>query len=390
MLPENPFNGGFPEPPAGAPVRVVTARHEACGASTRVRLPETLPVGAVRRCRCSGCAGMFEPPQVEEIGPEPVVGAEHELTEWVESIEPEVTAVEAAERKLHLVEPGTVAPSAVPRPVSSQPRPMPTRHPRLALPKVALPKLSLPKLPAVSLPKPKLPVRTGAARRLPKLPSPRLPALDPESRSWKLLSIPIAAVLVVGGLILLRGSEDEPAPVAPAAPAASAQLPAAGSPTGADDRGSGAASGGKPSKETEFVRESSYSLALPAGWERIDPPAGATFAAVAADGSADATLWITQDPKLDFPTFVSQSLTQLEALAGAAEVIERIPGPTAETTIVRLAADAPAGQPTYEATLRVAGPYRYYLATTVQPGSSAATADGIELITGSLNPELEG
>ena len=96
------------------------------------------------------------------------------------------------------------------------------------------------------------------------------------------------------------------------------------------------------------MRESSYSLALPAGWERIDPPAGATFAAVAADGSADATLWITQDPKLDFPTFVSQSLTQLETLAGAAEVVERIPGPTAETTIVRLAADAPAGQPIYE------------------------------------------
>ena len=138
------------------------------------------------------------------------------------------------------------------------------------------------------------------------------------------------------------------------------------------------------------MRESSYSLALPEGWERIDPPAGATFAAVAADGSADATLWITQDPKLDFPTFVSQSLTQLETLAGAAEVVERIPGPTAETTIVRLAADAPAGQPIYEATLRVAGPYRYYLATTVQPGSSAATADGVELITGSLTPELEG
>ena len=124
---------------------------------------------------------MFEPPQVEEVGLEPVVGAEHELTEWVESIEPEVAAVEAAERKLRLVEPGPVAPAAVPRPVSLQPRPMPGRQPRLALPKLALPKLSmpklsLPKLPAVSLPKPKLPARTAArscrsCRRQPPKPS---------------------------------------------------------------------------------------------------------------------------------------------------------------------------------------------------------------------------
>ena len=60
-------------------------------------------------------------------------------------------------------------------------------------------------------------------------------------------------------------------------------------------------------------------------------------------------------------------MAQLEALAGSANIVERVPAPTEEGTIVRLAADAPAGQPSYAVTLRVAGPYRYYLATTVQP-----------------------
>ena len=139
-------------------------------------------------------------------------------------------------------------------------------------------------------------------------------------------------------LLLLRGG-DEPQPGA---------LPAAPSAAGVADakNGDGKAKGdeaAKPSKGTKFVSESSFSLALPAGWQRVDPPAGATFAAVAAAGGADATLWITQDPKLDFPIFVSQSLEQLKTLAGSAQVIERTPAPTAEGTIVRLAADAPAG-----------------------------------------------
>ena len=55
--------------------------------------------------------------------------------------------------------------------------------------------------------------------------------------------------------------------------------------------------------------------------------------------------------------------------------------------MVKLAADAPEGQPSYEVTLRVAGPYRYYLATSVQPDASAKAAHGAELIAGSFTPE---
>ena len=80
------------------------------------------------------------------------------------------------------------------------------------------------------------------------------------------------------------------------------------------------------------------------------PEGGATFAAVARDGGADATLWIERDPALDFATFEARSLDQLRSLAGSAQVVERIAAPTPEGTIVRLAADAPAGEPEFAVT----------------------------------------
>ena len=55
-----------------------------------------------------------------------------------------------------------------------------------------------------------------------------------------------------------------------------------------------------------------------------------------------------------------------------------------------LAADAPPGQPSYAVTLRVAGPYRFYLATTVQPDASAEAEQGANLIAGSFTPEAKG
>jgi hypothetical protein len=63
-------NGGFPEPPAGMPVRVVRAAHEACGTDTRVRLPAPVPARAVRRVVCDGCARPFACEAVEETAPE--------------------------------------------------------------------------------------------------------------------------------------------------------------------------------------------------------------------------------------------------------------------------------------------------------------------------------
>ena len=430
VMRENALNGGFPEPPSTAPVRVVAAHHDACGADTRVRLPGSVPARAVRRFHCAGCAAAFTARHVEEIElrlaeSAPVIDAPPavEATPVVEA--PPVVAAAPIVEAAAIVEAAPVV-EAKPRPrtgkparpkpaAKAKPKPKPKRakKPKLAArkpkpvraqkpkpapkPKRERPKLTMPKwatreisMPKLSMPKLSMPKLAGASAPKPskpmvKNPSISLPKFDPQNPAWRMASIIVAGLAVLVVLLLLRGG-DEPQPGAlPAAPSAAGVGDAKGG-DGKAKRDEAA----KPSKGTKLVRESSFSLALPAGWEGVDPPAGATFAAVAAAGGADATLWITQDPKLAFPVFVSQSLEQLKTLAGSAQVIERTPAPTAEGTVVRLAADAPAGQPSYEVTLRVAGPYRYYLATTVQPDASPEVVDGVDLITGSFTPELDG
>ncbi len=61
-------NGGFPEPPAGEAVRLVRCQHDACGAPTRVRLPQALPATVVRHVVCDSCREPFESDQVFDVG----------------------------------------------------------------------------------------------------------------------------------------------------------------------------------------------------------------------------------------------------------------------------------------------------------------------------------
>ncbi len=81
MSVERAVNGGFPEPLAGEPVRVVRCRHEACGADTRVRLPGVLSAHAVRRVVCDSCQraftceGVVDEGAVEPASPAAVPGA---------------------------------------------------------------------------------------------------------------------------------------------------------------------------------------------------------------------------------------------------------------------------------------------------------------------------
>ena len=278
----------------------------------------------VRRVVCRGCAQSFEAPAVEEV----------------EVLDPE------------------------PEPVA----PTPSRRRLPSMPKLSAP--SRPKLPTLSRP------------NLPTLPSaPPLPEWlhDPRSRVWRLASIPVAVIAVIAGLMVLQGgSEDSNTPFADTA-----------APAVTDDAGpTRDGAGGRASRRggASFLKESSFSLALPAGWERTDPSGGATFAAAAESGDADATLWVEQDEKLSFQEFEARSLDTLEALAGSARVVERVAAPTPDATVVRLAADSPAGAPAYEVTLRASGPYRYYLATTVQPDAPSEAIEGAELIHGSFVP----
>jgi hypothetical protein len=286
-------NGGFPEPPVGEPVRVVSCSHQACGSETRVRLPGRLPAGTVRRVVCGGCGQAYECGQVEDV----------------EAVAP------------------PVAPPAAPAPPAAEP--------------------------------------------------PR-----GQGRAWRLVSIPIAAAAVVGALLVIRGLEDDEGTdqsgaTSPAAPEAAAPVaPEANQ---------------APAGDARVVREPTFTLALPPGWARTDPPPGATFAARSQDGAGEAALWVRREPDLAFGAFEARSLKQLRQLAGSAEVVKRVTGPSPEETIVRLrSGKRPAGTgPVYEVTLRAFGPYRYYLSTTLGAGASREASEGVALIHSSFLPARE-
>jgi hypothetical protein len=277
---ERAHNGGFPEPVAGERVRLVRCRHEACGTSTRVRVPQELPARAVRRVVCEGCRQTFVCDDADDAG------------------------VETQSR-------GTTA---------------------------------------------------------------------GQGRVWKYLSLPLAAGAVIALLILIQGRGGEP------------DNQSDPDPVPAPDQSAESRSGGtSKSGGGELVKGSSYTLAVPNGWARTEPPGEATFAAAAQGGGAEATLWVRRDPSLSFARFEDQSLDQLrQATDTSASVVHRTAAPTADGTIVTLAANPPQGGPDYEVTLRVAGPYRYYLATTVEPDASTTAATGAELIRSSFFPLTTG
>ena len=315
-------NGGFPEPPAGDPVRVVRAGHDACGADTRIRLSGYLPARAVRRVVCERCEESYECASVVEVD-------EAEAAPAPETIESAAIAPV----------PLGSGPSGTPVPTGSGPS------------------------------------GTVAAATEPATPSrqPRLPAGSPV---WRWIGIPVAALAVVAALILLQGDDPEPS------------APVTKSPAGATP-----AEGGGDTGEARFITQPGYSLALPPGWEQTPAEGGAAFTAAAVDEGADATLWIERAPDLTFAEFEARSLEQLTSLTGNAEVIERIPAPTDAGTVVRLRADTPEGSGVsapYDVTLRATGPFRYYLATTVEPGASRQASEGADLIHGSFVPEQDG
>jgi hypothetical protein len=266
-------NGGFPAPPAGEPVRLVRARHDACGGSTRVRLPGAVPARAVRRVVCDRCREPFEAADVQEVA-----GSVLHSRAW----------------------------------------------------------------------------------------------LHPHSRSFRLGGLVIAAAAVLGVLAVVNGTGGQvnpsPAPVVAAAP----------TPAPPSTRTTHAAA--------KVVHADNFTLALPAGWSRSKAPDGAAFAAESSDGQADATLWIQREPSLSLSAFETKSLAQLRSLAGNAHEVSRVAGPTADASVITLAADTPADEPSYQVTLRAAGPYRYYLATTVKPAAPGTTLEAANLIRNSLVP----
>jgi hypothetical protein len=138
------------------------------------------------------------------------------------------------------------------------------------------------------------------------------------------------------------------------------------------------------------VRERGFSLSLPAGWHEIDAPDGALYAAAASGGDARSTLWVERKPELSFDSYVANSLQGLETLGTGARVAHQVRGKTLESSSAELRAEVPmdgmAPGP-YRVTLRAAGPYRYYLATTVSPNAAPGTLADAEMLGASLRPE---
>jgi len=185
--------------------------------------------------------------------------------------------------------------------------------------------------------------------------------------------VPVAAATVIGALLLIQGSGE------PARNSASSTAPAAPGPSpsrGEQGKGTGA----------RLIAGDGFQIALPAGWKQVPAPHGADFAAQAPGDSADATLSIEHHPSLSFSAFEARSISQLRQKAGGAHVVDETKAPTAEGSVVTLAADSPPGKPELEVTLRASGPDRYYLATTTQPDASSDVLDGADLIRNSLVP----
>lgn len=188
----------------------------------------------------------------------------------------------------------------------------------------------------------------------------------PPGRWWRLLSIPIAAAAVIAALLVFQPLTGEDATV---------------------DRTdvAGGGSSGEGEDEARLVREPTYTLALPPGWERTDPESGATFGAATPDAAATAALYIERDPRLDFPRFTARSVNELRRTAGSAEVVGRTPGPTIAESVAELRSK-PGDGPAYAVTLRASGPYRYYLLTAVQPDADSRARSGARLIHTSFLP----
>ena len=164
-------------------------------------------------------------------------------------------------------------------------------------------------------------------------------------------------------------------------------------PESSDNAGSGAdANGAEPPGSAELVREQNFVLALPPGWKRANPPRGATFAAKSG-GDADATLWVERNRQLSVRKFEAQSIRRLKRVARNVRVESRTPAPTDTGGVITLRGDAPSGEGgriEYEVTLRAAGPFRYYLVTSAQPGARPAASAGVPLVHGSFIPDPSG
>ena len=192
---------------------------------------------------------------------------------------------------------------------------------------------------------------TRAAERLAAARASSSPPARPRAAAaGSCLSVPIAAVLVVAGLLALRGGDDS------ADRAGARRRPTARTddrrrrPSKAQVRRRQAArrrsrQGRPPRRRSHLLARAARRLGAHRSARRRDlrrrrrptaaptRPSGSPRTRSSTSRPSSPSRWPSSRPSPARPM-----------------IVERVPGPTAEDTIVRLAADAPAGQPTYEVT----------------------------------------
>ena len=144
------------------------------------------------------------------------------------------------------------------------------------------------------------------------------------------------------------------------------------------------------SGDATLIDEPGFSISLPGGWSQVDPPKGASFAAGSADGLAKTTLWAERAPGLGFDRFVDQSMENLDEIGANVRISDQVDGPTLTSRITELRAEVPLDgglNAAYHVVLRADGPFRYYLATSLQPGVTPQLLADAELLGTSFRPQ---
>ncbi len=198
----------------------------------------------------------------------------------------------------------------------------------------------------------------------------RLDGID-RARLWTWASVPIAALAVVAGLALIQGGSPTAPPPAP--DAARPQGP------------------GRRTRSTCAAPATRWPCRR--GGSGPTRPMAPPSAARSRDGLATRPCGSRRTRASASTRFEQRSLSQLGEIAENPRVVDRVEGPTIESTITELRADAPVADGVtapVRVTLRGAGDYRFYFSTVEQPGAAPQLGADIETMHASLRPDVDG
>jgi hypothetical protein len=190
---------------------------------------------------------------------------------------------------------------------------------------------------------------------------------------WRSVTVALPAILVLLGIVMIQNPvEREVGSVA-----AESREPAAVS-AGAFDAGT---------DEARLVRDPRFTLAVPAAWADMPPPAGAVFAARSGDGTAVVSVRVTRAPDLSFAEFADGARAAFARDLDGTEVVLTPARARGETKIARVSVAPAPGEPSHQSLLAGRDALRYQLTTSIDASATGATRRQARLLAGSFTPE---